>query len=329
MLRDWTSFSDQLSVIRVVSEATSPGESERAAYIGRTVEIRVERTFWRRRGAPRAPKLFRQADWGWCRTSEGRVPFLLDAVTRLRPGRRYLAPLTRYRGWGALSDARLRLRGGRVIGGVDYGEPTFGHQELLGLALPAAVSLVRRATPYRAAIRLADKNPVQRWNAVDSDAYRVGNRGVRPRVTVATGVTATARWRLYAQHVERERICVGIFARPLHRLASASRRETCGPAPARGRMVPGRFVVTPHGGFAYGAAWDSVTEVEVRLASGASVRSATNTSQHGLPGRNRFWVVMLPTASRPLTVEGLDRAGQSLGRAEIRCGRECGRAADS
>ena len=185
----------------------------------------------------------------------------------------------------------------------------------------------RRPTARPSGLRI--RTLVRRWNAVDSDAYRVGNRGVRPRVTVAAGVTAASRWRLYAQHVERERICVGIFARPLHRLASASRRETCGPAPARGRMVPGRFVVTPHGGFAYGAAWDSVTEVEVRLASGASVRSATNTSQHGLPGRNRFWVVMLPTASRPLTVEGLDRAGQSLGRAEIRCGRECGRAADS
>ena len=82
-------------------------------------------------------------------------------------------------------------------------------------------------------------------------------------------------------------------------------------------MVPGRVAVTAHGGFAYGATSDPVTEVEVRFASGASVRSDTYTSQHGLPGRRRFWVVRLPAAARPLTVEGFDRSGQSLGRAEI------------
>lgn len=319
MLRDWTSFSDQLSIIRVTSDAAVPVDrGPTSGYIGRTVEIRVERTMWRRRGAPSAPKRFRQADWGWCQTPEGRLPFLVDTVTRLRPGRRYLAPLTRYRGWGALSDARLRLRGGRVMGGVDSGDPTFAHQDLLGLTLPAAVSLVRRATPYRAAIRLAHENPVRRWNAADSDAYRVGSRGLAPRVTVAMGVTRASRWRLYAWRVGSARICMGLYARPLDRLAAASRRESCGGAPARGRVVPGRYVVTPRGAFAYGAAWDTAVEVEVGFMSGASVRSATYTSQHGLPGRNRFWILPLDGSSRPLSVRALDRGGQSLGAAEIR-----------
>src|SRR5829696_998440 len=122
-LRDWVSFSEQLSVIRVVDES-----------------------------APPAPERFRFSDWGWSGDVDHKVPIRVCGGARLEVGRRYLAPIASYRGaWFPTDDARLRLLGDLVVGGVDGGEQTFAHQELAGRRVAQAARLVARTVPYRTA----------------------------------------------------------------------------------------------------------------------------------------------------------------------------------
>jgi hypothetical protein len=316
--RDWVSFSDQLSVVRVLSErALNPSENPTSGYIGRQVTLGVERTYWRRDGAPTAPAEFVMNDWGWCQTPQGRVPMLLPRVTRLRVGRTYLAPITRYRdAWSALDDGRLRLRGTRVAGGVDYGRPTFAHQTLLGLRVGTAAAVVRRTRPYRAAVRLRSRNPTRRWNAVDRDGYRVAGRGTAGAVTVAMGRTPSSRWTLYARHSLSRRVCVGIRARPHRRLRPAIRREACFPRPTA-TQISGNFFTSGRGRFAYGTAGDSVAAIDIGFGAGTRDPAPTYPSQAGLPGRDRFWVVPVGGHRRPTTIRALDRAGHVLDEGSI------------
>jgi hypothetical protein len=311
-LHDWVSFSDQLSVIRVLGERAI-GAQGGQGYVGRRVGIRIERTLWRRPDARRASPGLTIDDWGWCETSGGRFPLIPSGVTRLRVGSRYLTPLTFFRGeWTSLDDGRLVLRRGRLEGEVQLGEPTFAHQMLLGLPLLDGAKLVRETKSYRAAVRLASSNPVRRWNAADRDYYRLqGQRGQR-RVIVAMGSLPSARWRLHARRRTPRGLCVGIHARPRRRLTPAVTREACGRRPTEASLVTGARSVTARGTFIYGSAAERVARVALTFDAGQRERVLTQPSQAGLRGRERFWIVALRTARRPLTIRAYDRNGQIL-----------------
>lgn len=94
-LQDIATYADQLSVINVVSDRrvpvdTPPGGNPDAEYSRRVARVEIERTLWRREGAPQAPETFELAAWG--PPPDGRVWITGD--TRLEVGSKYLAPLT-------------------------------------------------------------------------------------------------------------------------------------------------------------------------------------------------------------------------------------------
>ena len=311
-LHDWVSFSDQLSVVKVVSERALDDRGG-LGYVGRRVGIRVERTFWRRPGAARAPASLSTIDWGWCQTDRGRFPLVPQTVTRLQVRRRYLTPLTLYRGsWDSLDDGRLLVRRGRLVGGVPLEEPTFAHQMLAGLPVADAAGLVRQAKPYREAVRLTARDPVRRWNATDRDHYRLQGQRRPRRVIVAIGSLLNTRWRLDARQRTPSELCVGLHARPLRRLGPAVRREACRRPPTPSRPVTATRSVTGRGTFIYGSAAEQAAQVEVTFQTGQPVRTLTRPSQAGLRGRQRFWVIALASARRLLTIQALDRGGNVL-----------------
>ena len=70
-LHDWVSNGHQLSVVSVV-DATAPRPAARdsGGLIDREVTVDVERTLWRREGAPRAARTLRFDVWGWMQESD-------------------------------------------------------------------------------------------------------------------------------------------------------------------------------------------------------------------------------------------------------------------
>jgi hypothetical protein len=320
-LRDWVSFSDQLSVIRVVHEAIPPtptGPEGWAGFIGRTVTVEVERTLWRRPGAPRAPARVRFGDWGWWGEPGHKRPTRVCGVTRLEVGRTYLAPLARIRGrvWVPSDDSRLRLRGDLVVGGVDGGEPSFAHRELAGRRLARAAALVEGTSPYPAAARRPHLDPARRWNEVDSDRYRPGRRARYEPITVAAGVTARSRWVEYARRGRRGGWCVGLATRPLWPGGGPSPSgEGCGGGlSARHPLTLGIFAAAKRGSFAYGRAWKTVAEVEMAVGSQPPVTLPTRPSPKEIGGDERWWAV--PLSGSPcegITVRGRDLHGDLLG----------------
>jgi hypothetical protein len=175
-LRDWVSFFDQLSVVRAVDErrAGPLKDPDGAGYVGRHVTVEVERTLWRRDGAAQAPRRFEFVDIGWWQERDGSLRVSKPCgETRMAVGRRYLAIVGRHRGrWFPGLTGRLRLRGPRVVGGVDEGHPAEAHAALTGMRVRAAADLVAAAQPYRAAVAHADWGPVARFRAAARDGYQ-------------------------------------------------------------------------------------------------------------------------------------------------------------
>ena len=319
-LADWVSFSDQVAVIAVLAEKRSPppdGPEGYAGLIGRRVTVLIEETLWRRRGAPRAPERFTFTDWGWSGTVDDPRPIRVCDGARLEVGRHYLAPLTRRGEWFAWTDGRLLLDGDRVVGGVDGGEPTFAHHELAGRSVEAATRVVKRAAPYRAAVRHRRLRTSRRWNEVDRDRYRLA--GGRPaNVTVAAGVTDRARWALYGR---RGGLCLGIRTRGLWG-GSGGSGETCGGRPTpRRKLVVGFFSSARSGAFAYGRTWPTGVEVVVRFRGEPAVRADTVPRPPGLSGHERYWVVPARGDCTAALVRALDIRGREIARVELPPGR--------
>ena len=277
-LHDWVSFSDQLSVVKVVSERALDDRGG-LGYVGRGVRIRVERTFWRRPGAARARRALARSTGVGARQPRSVSARTSDSHTAANraslPDSAHALPrrleLTRC--------GRLLVRRRRLIGGVPLGEPTFAHQMLAGLPVADAAGLVRRARPYRAAVRLTARNPVRRWNATDRDHYRLqGQRRPRP-VIVAIGSLPNTRWRLDARQRTPRELCLGLHARPLRRLGPAVRREACRPAPTTSRPITATRSVTRRGTFIYGSAAEQAAQVEVAFQTEQPVRTPTRPAK--------------------------------------------------
>jgi hypothetical protein len=329
-LRDLVSFSDQLSIVRGVGESIPPepdGPEGWAGFITRRVEVEVGRTFWRRPGAPRAPRSFRFIDWGWWGDLDDKRPARVCGGTRLEVGRRYLAPLVRWHGdWFPADTARLLLFDDLVVGGVDDGEPSFAHQELAGRTIRQAVRLVKRTIPYHAAVRHPKLNPPRRWSAVDRDGYRPARKRRGEGVTVAAGVTSTTRWTLHTRPGCRDGWWIGLATRPLWpgRGSSPSGEGCSGPFSARAKLTFGSTGGAGHPTFAYGRAWRTVAYVDVASAGALPVRVSTVPSPKEIGGQDRYWVTPIAELCAGLTVRGYDVRERQVAQIRLPPSRPCG-----
>jgi hypothetical protein len=318
-LNDLRSFADALVIVRATGERTPPppgGPEGWAGLIGRRVDARIERVLWRRPRAPGPPRTFTFSDYGWTGTLKHRRPWHACNATRMEIGRRYLAPVARLADgvWYPLDQARLRLRGDRVVGGVDAGEPSHGHRALAGRTTRGATKTLSRTLPYRATVTHPLGDPAKRWNRAYRDRFRVWRVGRRAPFTIASGVTARARWELYGR-LARRGLCLGIAARPLWPRGLSPSGEGCGPRQVGPTEVTlGRFASDERGAFAYGRAGRDVVSVRV-AGEGTWSRVVATTFTPSPPGGDgRFWVLPTRTTRPILTVEGLDRDGRVVGR---------------
>ena len=144
---------DQLSVFSVADETppvTWPDYRNSGGLVGREVTVRVERTLWRRAGAPRAGRVLHFGVWGWMYDDDqnpqsSRAELVAESTTRIEVGRRYLAVLARRRGeWMPLRDSAVMTLSpdGRVTSEVYEGEPSEGALALRGRTLAEAAALV-------------------------------------------------------------------------------------------------------------------------------------------------------------------------------------------
>jgi hypothetical protein len=152
-LAEWVQHGDQLSVISVIDQtrpASWPAYRNSGGLVGREVTVKVERTLWRRAGAPRAGRVLRFGVWGWMYDDDqdpqsSRAALVAEGTTRLEVGRRYLAVLVRRRGdWMPLRDSAVMTLSpdGRVTSEVYEGEPSKGALALRGRTLAEAAAIM-------------------------------------------------------------------------------------------------------------------------------------------------------------------------------------------
>jgi hypothetical protein len=153
---DWARHGDQLSVVSVTREskpAEWPEYRNSGGLVGRYVTVEVERTLWRRDGAPRAARRLRMNVWGWMYDDDqdpdsARYELVAEGTTRMEPGERYLAVLKRWRGeWGHLRDSAVMTLSpdGHVTSEVYEGRPSAGALALRGHTLAEARALISDA----------------------------------------------------------------------------------------------------------------------------------------------------------------------------------------
>ena len=320
-LHDLRSFADALAIVKAVDERipqAPEGPEGWAGLIGRNVDVRVERVLWRRPHAPEPPVAFSFSDFGWTGTLKHKRPWGACDATRMDLGRRYLAPVARLRDgvWYPLDQARLRLSGKRVGGGVDLGEPTHGHRALAGRTVRGATKTLARTLPYRTTVLHPGGDPVKRWSRASRDRFRLWRVGRRGAFTIASGVTARSRWELYGR-LGRRGLCTGISARPLWPPGLSPSGEGCGPrAIGPTDVTLGTFSSDKRGAFAYGRAGKDVWSVRVRTEGGPNRTVDTTFTPSPPGGDGRFWVLPMRRVCPILSIEGL-RDGKVVSRADV------------
>jgi hypothetical protein len=309
-LHDLRSFSDAMAIVTAVDEEIPPppsGPEGWAGVIGRVVTVEVEQVLWRRPKAPEPRRRFRFNDWGWFGELDDKVPARVCDITRMELGTRYLAPMARLHGtWYPFEEVRLRLLGDLVVGGVDGGEANHAHNALIGRSVDSAVRMVARAKPYRAVVRDPSGSPARRWQRVDMDDYRIWREPPGAPATVASGVTAEARWELRLRSPRRGRTCVGMQVRPLWDESGTVYEERCGRSVlAKDAITLNAFSPPGLGAFAFGRAGRRVGQVRVRFGRGGWTRQWTAFTPNPPGGRDRFWVAPAGRRCGAVSVQAL------------------------
>lgn len=169
-LRDLVSYSDQVSVVRVVRDERPPARDadETGGMDFRPVTMHVDETIWRGASHAAVPDTLEFFTWGWLK---GR-PIGAEGGARLEVGRRYLMAITHGKEagatkWWSFSDsAQLRMKGGRTDADDVVGEPSALFSRLADLTLDEVAVLLARTRPDPLAVKYADLGAVERWEAV-------------------------------------------------------------------------------------------------------------------------------------------------------------------
>lgn len=180
--RDWVSYADQVSVVHVVAERQLPLGPDELAHqeglVGRTVTFEIERTIWRRPGAPRAKDRITVDTWGWT-LHEGRMAAMVLGGARLEVGHRYVLPLVLFTSEGSKSwtgfadgDGNFPLDGSVIVDGRigRVGDPNSddypGTESLKGVTVDELAAQLARTEPDPLAVKYAELDPEARWQAV-------------------------------------------------------------------------------------------------------------------------------------------------------------------
>lgn len=169
--RDWISYSDQVSVVTVVSEGELPVDSavlERGeGSIGRRVTIRIDETIWSVAERPALEGEHEMTTLGWALTKGRKVPF----TGQLQVGARYLLPLATIDGQlaNASGASAIRLEQGRLAPDVWTDGWTKG---LAGQDLGSVAETLRTQQPDPRAAALAHLEGGARARAVKEASRR-------------------------------------------------------------------------------------------------------------------------------------------------------------
>jgi hypothetical protein len=168
-LSDWVSYADQISVVRVISDApipppTSPDTS--GGYQGRRATFAVERTLWRASGVE--PKTeFSMAVAGWLTQDSGdRYEACIEGSPRIELGDRYVLPLSHYDDGSPTllsTDALLPLGKVRGLAGEF---PDTAAEQLKGLSLDGIAALLADTAMDPLAKKYEDLPPYARGRRV-------------------------------------------------------------------------------------------------------------------------------------------------------------------
>ena len=173
----WVTYPTQISVVTVVSEAEIPppdSVTERGeGYIGRAVELRIDRTLWSAPDVEAQTGNFELTVFGWLRKGDNQIPFGPIDGHRLEVGGRYIIPLVPDEGdWGWLSSSAILAIDGEGRIALDQGRlknPASLAQK--GDTLDKVAVTLSNTAPDPAAAPFAHLPPDERIEAVFDAAF--------------------------------------------------------------------------------------------------------------------------------------------------------------
>jgi hypothetical protein len=173
-LTDLVSYSDQLSVVTVASEkALSPlvESDENGGMVGRSVDLVIDRTLWRRDGAPTVSGRVSTIVDPWMVDGDDARPWYISGGARLEVGDRYLVPLTQVKdeegvGWTTNGeDAVYPLNGSTIVCGK-VREEEFANEDVSGWTVDDFAARFAATDPDPLAVKYGRLDVHARWNAV-------------------------------------------------------------------------------------------------------------------------------------------------------------------
>lgn len=173
-LTDLVSYSDQLSIVSVTSEkALGPlvETDANGGMVGRSVELEVERTLWRREGAPTVSGTVSMIVDPWMVDGDDARPWNISGGARLEVGGRYLVPLTQVKdeegvGWTVNGEEAVYPLNGSTIVCGSVREEEFSNEDVSGWSVDEFAARFAATEPDPLAVKYGRLDVHARWNAV-------------------------------------------------------------------------------------------------------------------------------------------------------------------
>lgn len=188
---DWVSYTDQVSVVTVISEnriAANPNDAARGeGLVGREVVLRIDKNLWNRPNAPRVSDTVSVRVWGWVLRGGKEIPFTTRGETRVEVGKTYVAPLVKLNNflgveWAILanSGSTMPIEDGIIVAPEFQPERVGAFvKEFQGLSTTELEAILTKAKPDPVASLHMNLDPADRVKRVFGigveDAENTGN----------------------------------------------------------------------------------------------------------------------------------------------------------